>query len=614
MKKLFFFLIGASIVMGIYSCQKTFLQKPDTSGTVTLSTVYSSSNNALSALFQVYRTALIQGWPGGIGTNHNTLGAISGEQHRGESWHGTYLIANGGLTPNATSDFAECAAADNFSANFTNIRAAYLVAENIDKVPDMDATNKAYVKAEVAGMIAYRYVNMFIRYGGMPVITGSYLPTDNLSAPRATLQATMDFANKMADQAIAGLPDKWPNNVSGNDQTGRLTKGAVMAMKAKLAMFAARPLFNSATPYLSNGANNNLICFGNVDANRWTIAITANEAVLTWAASNGFSLINTGGAGVGNPNPNAFDDYGNATSTPNNQEVILAYKDDNNAQSDGGTTGKWYNMSLYMNVDRYDNDDAGMLSNFLTNYYKTDGTNQSWPQVGDAAPRPAADYLTRIAQMEPRFKADHIGPGYDAANNPGIAYWTGAGWSKSFVNRSSTFPNASSTGRGCAISTKFYYHAGSRVWFEYPLFRLAETYLNLAEAYNESGNTAKALQNLNIVHNRAGLPAITETNQTLLRGIIQREWAVEFYNESHRYYDVKHWKLADIPNGIIGGGMREFQFTTQGSGSEFFNTAPSLVNYWDAVVYTAYWSPKMYLEPIPQAEVNKQVIVQNPGY
>lgn len=614
MKKLFILLTVVSLIMGIYSCQKTFLQKPDTSGTATLATVYSSQINAVSALLQVYRTALIQGWgAGGMDYGHGVLASMDGEHHRGSSWHGTYQITNSGLSPVGGFDGASGGGSDNFGANYTNIRAANLVAENIDKVPDMDDANKAYVKAEVAELIAYRYMGMFIRYGGVPIVTKSFLPTDNLAVPRSNLQATLDFTLKKADEAIAGLPDKWAANATGGDQTGRLTKGAALATKARVLMYAARPLFNSATPYMSFGANNNMICFGAADPARWTAAIAANEAVLTWASANGVSLINTGGS-EGIPNTKAFDDYGNATSTPNNQEIILAYKNDNANQSDGGANSKWYNLSAYQTVNHYDTDDVGLLSNFLPNYYKADGSNQTWPQVGDAAPRPASEYITKFGQMEPRFLADHLGPGINAANNPGLAGWSATfDFARTILNRGAAFPGAAGSGRGDATSTKFFYRAGTRIWFEYPLFRLAETYLNLAEAYNEAGNNAKALSNLNKVHNRAGLPSITETDQTKLRAIIQREWAVEFYFESKRYFDVKHWKL-DIGNGIIGGPMKEFQFITQGSGGDRYNTAASLVSYYDAVVYNAYWDNKMFLEPFPQSEINKLIIVQNPGY
>ena len=145
---------------------------------------------------------------------------------------------------------------------------------------------------------------------------------------------------------------------------------------------------------------------------------------------------------------------------------------------------------------------------------------------------------------------------------------------------------------------------------------MAEIYLNLAEAYNEgeNRNPTKALENLNMVHNRAGLPAVTETDQNQLREIIHRERAIEFYRENLRYYDVKHWKDANIDKGIIGGDMRELQFKVKADASGSLNLMEGLESYWNAVTYTSYWSPKMYLEPLPQSEINKGTLVQNPGY
>jgi hypothetical protein len=139
--------------------------------------------------------------------------------------------------------------------------------------------------------------------------------------------------------------------------------------------------------------------------------------------------------------------------------------------------------------------------------------------------------------------------------------------------------------------------------------------MNLAEAYNEYGNTAKALENLNIVHNRAGLPAITETDQAKLRAIIQREDAIEFFQENHRYFDVKHWKLPNVGNGICGGPMRMLQFNIKNDEAATWPFAAKWIEtWWDSVVYNAYWSDEMLLEPLPQLEVNKGTTVQNPGY
>jgi hypothetical protein len=255
------------------------------------------------------------------------------------------------------------------------------------------------------------------------------------------------------------------------------------------------------------------------------------------------------------------------------------------------------------NNERYLSADMGMPTNFLVNYYRADGTDQVWPS-GAANALPYSDYYTKMEAMEPRFKADNYAHGIDSWNNPGDNAWAYANCSQG--------QDHNGEGKGDAQSTKYYYLAGSRTWFEYPLFRMAEFYLNLAEAYNETGNSTKALADLNIVHNRAGLPSITETDQTKLRKLIQREWAVEFYNENHRYFDVKHWKL-DVGNGIAAGQMTEFQFTFV-PGQTNDRIAANLATYYDQPTYVAYWNPKMFLEPIPQTEIDKGILVQNPGY
>ena len=607
MKKILIYFLLAGVLTGFNSCQDYFLQQPDVTGVANLNLVYSSSVNALQVISQNYSNSLDESianfMSGSLQYSSNgNLGCFSDELGRGYNFQQMYQLPILGMDANGHST-------GNYGQTFSFIRNAWLVYENIDKVPDMSATDKATIKAEMIGLNAYRYMGGFYRYGGLPLVTRSYDANENLSIPRSSLDSTLQYTLKLCDQAIAGLPDAWPANMSG-----RLTKGAVLAMKARALQFAARPLFNSATPYLDNGKNNNLICFGNASTTRWDNAIAATQATLSWCKANGYDIINTGGAAAGVPNPKAFDDYGNATSTPSNKEVILAFKTDNNTMATNNI-GWAYNYSSYQTVSRYDCQMIGTLYSMFRNYQHADGTEPSWPQVGDAAPRPASDFLTRMAALEPRFQADQIFAGKDplTCNNPTDSKWTILGWSYGLANYGTPFPGASTNTYGCCYSTKFYYKAGSRVWFEFPIFRVAELYMNLAEAYNEKGDAANALLNLNIVHNRAGLPAVTETNQAKLRTIIQREWAVEFFLEAQRLYTVRHWKMPNISNEILGGDVKEFQFTVKSTAGNV-NLAANLVTYWLAPTYTKFWSPRMYMEPIPQSEINKKVAVQNPGY
>lgn len=609
MKKIFI-ILSAAILALTASCSY-FLEKPDTTGTVDQAAIFTTAKNAKASLMSCYRDVLRHGWPGGIGIGHSTLGAISGEVGRGYNWHGSYNIVQQGLSVTGTD--GSDAGADNYGNNWAFIRECYIVYENIDNVADLSPEDKDKIKGEALALIAYRYMGMFYRYGGVPKVTKAFESSDDLSAGRMTIEEMVEFISGLCDDAYKLLPEKWD---AAN--TGRMTKGAVLAIKARTLQFAARPLFNSATPYLDNGENNALISWGNADKERWKAAIDANEAVLDWAAANGVALVNTGGAAVGMPNPNAFDDYATATSVPSNSEIILAYKFDD--------TGGWdalvnfMNCSNYQGNNRYDTDCSGVLTNHLENYWAADGTEMSWPKVGDAAPRNGSDWIANVAKIEPRALADIKFGGHDSKNNPGDYYWTNAGWNRGGYaadkGKGDVFPNAIDSNKGCGERTKFFYKAGSRTWFEPPLFRLAETYLYLAEAYNEYGNTDKALENLNKVHNRAGLPKITETDQAKLRAIIQRECAVEFFQEGgHRYYDAKHWKLDNIDNGICGGPMRMLQFNIKDDDAATWPYAAAWIDtYWDAVAYNAFWSDAMFLEPFPQSEVNKGTITQNPGY
>ena len=610
MKKILIFLFAITLFA---SCEDEFLEMPDTSGTVDLDEIYSTAKNAEGALAKCYRDVLKHGWPTGWGVSHGTLGSISGERYKGYNWHGTWEISESGLGVNG-HDWSD-AGADHFAQNWMYIRECYIVVENIDRVPDLTQKEKDHIKGEALALLAYRYMGMFYRYGGIPLVTKSFEANDDLAIPRASLQDTYDFTMGLCDEALSLVPEKWESKY-----TGRIHKGAVLAIKARLQQFAARPLFNNSRPYLSESGTDNLVCFGNQNDSRWNEAITANEAVLTWANANGYKLLNTGG-GIGSPNSNAADDYGTAVSLPGNEEVILAYKYNDISQGNN-YIAYYYNASNYWWNNRYDTDNVGLLTNFLENYYANDGTNPVWPKIGDAAPKPASHWFDNVNKMEARFRVDYLVPGVESLANPGDNNWSLSGWGRKTGNTFNedtsappVFPNIGAEGKGCGAPTKFYYKAGGRVWLEAPLFRLAETYLNLAEAYNETGNSAKALANLNMVHNRAGLPSITETNKENLRTLIQREKAIEFMGENHRYYDVKHWKHAKIGNGIIGGQMREMQFlVNEDLTGGNHNLPEALISYWDAVSYTSYWNPKMYLEPIPQSEVNKGIIIQNPGY
>lgn len=600
MKKFYRIITAVVAALSLSACEGFFLEKPDTTGTVDSDAVYGSSKNAMMALMACYKDILGHGWPGDMGIGHCTLGAISGEVGRGYNWHGSYNISQSGLTVNGTD--GSDAGADHYANNFKKIRECWSIYEHIDECADMSDADKTIIKAEAKALVAYRYMGMFYRYGGVPLVEKTFNASDDLSRGRATIAEMVEFICNLCDEACADLPARWDDA-----NTGRINKGGVLAIKARVLQYAARPLFNSEAPYLSmsNPADNAMICYGSFDKERWKAAIDANEEVLSWASAAGFRLIETG---------DPFVDYATATSVPSNPEVILAFKNNQSYNS----ISNFMNCSPNQDSNRYDTDCSGVLTNMLENYYAADGTEIAWPKVGDSAPRAGANWAANVARLEPRALADIKFGGHDAKNNEGVYSWQNIGWGRggyaAEMDKGNVFPSVIDGDKGCGERTKFYYKAGTRLWFEPPLFRMAEIYLNLAEAYNEYGNTTKALENLNRVHERAGLPKISETDQAKLRQIIQREFYIELFQENgNRYFASKHWKRADIGSGICGGAMRMLQFNIK-PGSQWPYAAENVDTYWDAVAYESFWSPSMFLEPFPQTEINKGTLVQNPGY
>lgn len=615
MKKIRIVAIMIAALMSTTGCN-LFLEMPEVTGSVYREDVFSNRKDTEGMLWRAYHRGLREGLPEGWAINHGTLASLSGEITRGYSWHAGYnLVVNGPTTVlDASGQFQGAPA--NFNENWEVIRACWIIIANIDSCPEISPEMKEYMKGEAYALIAYRYVGMFQRWGGVPIVRQANEMTDDINFPRASAQKTLEFALEMLQEAENRLPDTWTDIEPGcgDKWEGRITKGAVLAMKARLLTFAARPLFNADQSYAKEFgmaySADSLIWLGGKDINRYQTAIDAHLAVINWAKANGKHLIFTAGEGNRNSFEQAIDDYGRGVSQLNGPETLLAFKVESDQQVYNNMT-EGYNWSAY--VDAGERSLRGVLTNFVRLYRDTDGNDIDWPVVGEAAPRPIADFAANIDKIEPRFRVDICVPGKFGRSNDGDANWNEGIWYMGSLTSSAEIAASmarATEGRSIGVPTKFYYKAGARRWLEFPLFRLAENYMSLAECYNEIGDATNAQKYLNIIRNRAGLPSVTETDQAKLRELIVRERALEFFEENQRYYDVKHWKHPDIGTKILGGPMTEISFlTTDGA-----NTMAALISYWDAYSYTGYWHPKWFLEPFRQDEVNKGIIAQNPGY
>jgi starch-binding outer membrane protein, SusD/RagB family len=137
------------------------------------------------------------------------------------------------------------------------------------------------------------------------------------------------------------------------------------------------------------------------------------------------------------------------------------------------------------------------------------------------------------------------------------------------------------------------------------LFRLSEIYLNYAEALNEySAGHADIKKYVDLVRTRTGvvMPVLPAgLSQADMRERIRNEKRIEFAFEDHRSWDVRRWMIAPQALGVP---LRGVEITKNANGT---------FTYKPVKVEDRVFTPKMYLYPIPQSEINtSKGLVQNP--
>ena len=153
---------------------------------------------------------------------------------------------------------------------------------------------------------------------------------------------------------------------------------------------------------------------------------------------------------------------------------------------------------------------------------------------------------------------------------------------------------------------------GEFFWFYY---RLAEIYLNYAEACNEkpSREPAESLKYINLIRERAGLNKLEEaypeinflSDQEALRQMIRKERMIELAFEGHRYYDCRRWMIAEKE-------MNYMPKTLNVAATTFDASWERTYNIWNRAMV---FEPKNYFMPINQEQLNEMVnITQNYGW
>ncbi|MGC4234871.1 MAG: RagB/SusD family nutrient uptake outer membrane protein [Niabella sp.] len=580
-------LLFGSFLM-LLSCNK-FLERPDSSD-IDLDAVFSSRERTEQFLWTVYQTCSIFEFP------YYWASGESGFYHYGATYT---IVAAACDEADAFSNItgAEAFNKGNWSSSdiywyefrsefcYKGIRNANIFIENIDKAPIPD-NEKAAMKAEAIFFRALMHFDLMQRLGGIAIVDKVLKVTNSsdipeVLIPRSSYEETVNFIVSSCDEAAKSLPNSYESRFRG-----RVVKGAALALKARVLLYAASPLFNTETPYVPVGDPQlrAMVGYTSYNADRWRLAAEANKAVLDWAANE------SGWCELYKGKTNPVDRYEEIFINPSVSETIL------DAGLMGTSTNNYFVRFLTPGTVVYTGSDpinVGITFNFAKFYQKADGTEQVWDEQ-PGVDYPYSEYRRKLKELDPRFQASVFYSGEEWERGSGTVYhfyeqrgklldsYNGVGFLRKFVKgvRNASNPPPK--------------------WIT---FRLAEFYLNYAEALNEmGGDPGQIIWALNEIRSRVNMPGYTYTNQSDMRNKIRRERGVELAFEQHRYFDVRRWKIAG-EEGVMRGGMYGLRLNG--------GTTPTyhLEKFEDRV-----WDDKMYLYPFRVSEINLGYIVQNPQW
>lgn len=473
-----------------------------------------------------------------------------------------------------------------------NIKDCNVFFQQVDQVPFTDEELKNRFVGEVTFIRALMYFDLVSKYGGVPLVTRAY-DLENMEEgaqlPRSSYQACVDFIVSECDKAASLLPATF----SGADN-GRATNVAALALKSRMLLYAASPLMNEQVA-------DELIGYATPATDRWIKAADAAKALIDLSTANGYGL---------------YDQYGDDVKT-NYTEMFLD-KSSREVLFSRQNYGSPNNMH-YIDQVNYPNGYGGWGGNvpvqeFVDDFEVLQG-GQALPFDWNNPAMRSNPYDNR----DPRFYAYVL---YDGATwkdrtlethfreQPGTNTLAGGR-----DTRDGTEPwNTSTSGYNMRKFINEGYIANSwnfvgRSAQNWIWFRLAEAYLNYAEAQYHAGNEGEARWGVNIIRQRARMPEVTAGGAELLEKI-RHERRIELAFEEHRYFDIRRWMTAEeVMNRNATGVViiKKLDGTTE---YRTHTGTPETV-----VEERSFVAPRMYWLPIPQYERDRNPnLAQNPGY
>lgn len=443
---------------------------------------------------------------------------------------------------------------------YNAIRNASLFIQKVDKSP-LSTDEKESSKLQARFLRALYYAELFRWYGEL-VILPEPISATNLDQKKSSIDKTVEYIVSEFDAIANLLPAEW-------DETnyGRVTKGAVLAYKARTLLYAASPLNNP-----SNDAGKwekaSQACWDVIDMKHYGLYYDAGNRALSYARL-----------------------FNQRSSTEHIFSYLRAEAQNLYANLPSGSpwnnNSNWYvgTVPTQNLVDAYD---------MLNGQEPITGYDANGSPIINAA----SGYNEKepYTNRDPRLEMTVLCHGNTwKVENKVIA-----------LNMISLDDRSKTSGY---ILRKFLddridHRQGSTTNMNYPMFRYAEILLSYAEAQNELNHQDVAVTYINMVRERAGVGALPKTGWTkeTLRTRLQKEYRVEFAFEDNRFFDARRWNKAQD-----WFSQRVYKMMVTGTLEKPLYQRNRLAD--------RVFLPKCYRMPIPQKEVdNSENIEQNPGW